>query len=234
MVSPSTRQKAKVPIVTTKPPEKPADESPGRQPIPPAMRRRLQMCFEHGSKSAAKSDFDYATDMFQSCVAGDPGNPIYIGQFLNNLVKKYNDNKKGAGFTSAPKIKLLQGSLKKSAYSKDWVSIIKTGLDILKLNPWETSTLVAMADACDALKLDESELVYLKQALNVDAKDAEINRKCGRAWRGAASSTRPSPVGTGWNRPSRGTKRRRAPSPTWRLKRRSATAVTRGPEPRPT
>ncbi len=39
--------------------------------------------------------------MFEMCVAGDPANPLYIGQFLNNLVKKYNDNKKGAGFTSA-------------------------------------------------------------------------------------------------------------------------------------
>lgn len=154
---------------------------PVRQPISPAVRRRLQQCFEHGSKSAAKSDFDYATNMFEQCVKGDPGNPIYIGQFLNNLVKRYNDNKKGAGFTSAPKLNLLKGSLKKSAYSKDWDTIIKTGLDVLKLNPWDVSTLTAMADACDQLKLDEAELVYLRQALNLDSKDAEVNRKCGRA-----------------------------------------------------
>ncbi len=112
---------------------------------------------------------------------GDPSNPIYVGQFLNNLVKKYSDNKKGAGFTSAPKLNLLKGSLKKSAYSKDWDTVIKTGLEVLKLNPWDISTLTAMAEACDQLKYDEAELVYLKQALNVDAKDAEVNRKCGRA-----------------------------------------------------
>ncbi len=145
------------------------------------MRRRLQSCFTHGSGSAAKGDFDYATDMFTQCVVGDPANPIYITQFLNNLVKKYKDNKKGAGFTSAPKAAALKGSLKKSAYSKDWTTLMKTGLEVLKINPWDISTLTAMAHACDALNFDEAQLVYLKQALDVDSKDAEVNRLCGRA-----------------------------------------------------
>ncbi|HEX3726987.1 MAG TPA: hypothetical protein VHV08_12120, partial [Pirellulales bacterium] len=152
-----------------------------RTPLSPAVRRRLQMCFEHGSKSATKGDFDYATNMFTTCVAGDAANAIYLKQFLVNLAKKYNDNKKGAGFTSAPKINLLKGSTKKAAYSKDWPSLIKTGLEILKLNPWEVSTLTAMANACDELNYDEAQLVYLKWALEVNSKDGEVNRSCGRA-----------------------------------------------------
>ena len=52
---------------------------------------------------------------------------------------------------------------------------------MLKLNPWDISTLLAMADACEALNFDEAQFVYLKQALDVDPKDAEVNRKCGRA-----------------------------------------------------
>ncbi len=167
--------------MSPEPPKPNPPDGPNRQPIPPAMRRRLQQCFEHGTKSAAKSDFDYATNMFEQCVKGDPGNPIYVGNFITNLVRKYNDNKKGAGFTSVPKVKLLRGSLQKSSYSKDWDAILKTGLDVLKLNPWEVPTLTMMADACDQLKLDEVELVYLKQALNFDSKDPEVNRKCGRA-----------------------------------------------------
>ena len=64
-------------------------DNSGRQPVcRPPSRRRLQACFEHGSKSAAKGDFDYATNMFLLCVEGDPGNPIYIKQFLNNLVQE--------------------------------------------------------------------------------------------------------------------------------------------------
>lgn len=156
-------------------------DSSGRQPLPPATRRRLQSCFEHGSRSAAKNDFNYATDMFLMCVAGDPSNAIYVKQFITNLCKKYSDNKKGAGFTSTPKITALKGSMKKSAYSKDWTTLMTTALEVLKLNPWDISTLTAMADACETLNFDEAQFVYLKQALDVDPKDAEVNRKCGRA-----------------------------------------------------
>jgi tetratricopeptide (TPR) repeat protein len=158
-----------------------ATETPGRQPIPPAKRRRLQQCFEQGSKSASQNQFDYAVDMFDICVKGDPANHIYIKQYLAGLGKKYHDNKKGAGFTSAPKVKMLQGGVKKSAYSKDWNAVLEKGWDVLKINPWDVWTLSAMAEAAAELHFDEAQLTYLKQALDVDPKDAEVNRKCGRA-----------------------------------------------------
>jgi tetratricopeptide (TPR) repeat protein len=158
-----------------------AADPPGRQPIPPDKRRRLQQCFEQGCKSAASNVFDYAADMFDICVKGDPSNGIYVKQYLATLGKRYKDNKKGAGFTSAPKIKVLQGSVKKSHYSKDWNAVLEKGWDVLKLNPWDVWTLTAMADAAAELHFDEAQLTYLKQALDVDPKDAEVNRKCGRA-----------------------------------------------------
>ena len=157
-----------------------APDGSGRLPLPPATRRRVQQCFEHGSKSAAKGDFDYATNMFVSCLKEDPGNPIYIKQFLLNLSKKYNDNKKGsklAGIKGAT----IKGSIKKAAYSKDWKSLMAAGLELLKLNPWDISTLTAMANACDEMKNDEGQLTYLKWALDVNQKDPEVNRFCGRA-----------------------------------------------------
>lgn len=161
-----------------------ATETPGRQPIPAATRRRLQQCFEQGSKSATQGQFDYAMNMFDMCVKGDPANSLYIKQYLACLGKKYNDNKKGAGFTSAPKIKMLQGGLKKSSMSKDNKTILDKGWELLKLNPWDIWTLSTMADAAGELGMNEAQLAYLKQALDVDSKDAEVNRKCGRALAG--------------------------------------------------
>ncbi len=155
-------------------------ESSGPKPLAPAVRKRLQSCFEHGSRSAAKGDFDYATNMFTMCVAGDPGNPIYVRQFLDNLVKRYKDNKKGAGFTSAPKAAALKGSIKKARYSKDTDAVLKSGIEMLKINPWDVSTLVAVAEVCDTLNHDEAGLIYLKAALDVNPKDGEVNRVCGR------------------------------------------------------
>ncbi len=80
------------------------DKSEGRQPIPPAKRRILQKQFEHGSKMAASGNFDYATDLFFNCVVGDPGNRIYLQNYLGNLHRKYNNNKKGG------KLAKLKGS----------------------------------------------------------------------------------------------------------------------------
>jgi tetratricopeptide (TPR) repeat protein len=150
------------------------------EPIPPAKRRRLQQMFEHGSRSAAKGDFKYASDMFSACVRDDPANQIYIKQFLDTLIKKYKDNKKGAGFTSTPRAAALKASILKSRRSSDWDSVRKTGVEMLQINPWDISTLVAMAEACDAENYDEAGLVYLKQALDVNPKDADVNRICGR------------------------------------------------------
>jgi tetratricopeptide (TPR) repeat protein len=158
-----------------------ADETPGRQPIPPGKRRRLQQCFEQGSKSATQGQWDYAITMFDMCVKGDPANQIYIKQYLTCLGKKYNDNKKGAGLTSMGTKKVAQGVLKKAEMSKDWNAVLEKGWDALKINPWDVWTLSIMADAARELHLDEAQLTYLKQALDVDPKDAEVNRKCGRA-----------------------------------------------------
>jgi len=152
----------------------------GRQPIPPATRRRLQQCFESATNSARQGSFDYATAMFMACVVGDPGNLVYTEQFLRNLWQKYNNNKKGSKLATVKGMG-IKGSIKKASMSKDWRAVIKSGLEMLQLNPWDVPTLTAMATACDELQFAESQLAYLKGALEADPADPNINRLCGRA-----------------------------------------------------
>jgi len=152
----------------------------GRQPIPPAKRRRLQQTFEHASKQVAQGQFDYASDLLTQCVLGDPGNAIYTSNFLNNLFRKYNNNKKGSKFAGI-KGATTRGSIKKASMSKDWEAVIKSGLEMLKLNPWDVSALSAMAVACEELNFPECQLSYLKTALDANPKDADVNRLCGKA-----------------------------------------------------
>jgi tetratricopeptide (TPR) repeat protein len=135
--------------------------------------------FEHASKMAAQGQFDYATNLLTDCVTGDPGNVIYCRAFLDNLFKKYNNNKKGSKLASMAIG--VQGSIKKASMSKDWPGLIKAGLEMLKLNPWHLATLTQMAAACEELRVDECQLAYLKAALDFNGKDPEINRLCGRA-----------------------------------------------------
>lgn len=155
-------------------------ETSGRQPLPPAVRRRLQMCFETGNKAGSGGNFDYATDMFSMCVTQDPGNPVYVKSFLTNLQKKYGNSKKGAAMAGL-KSAGSKASLKKSLMSKDWPGAIKSGLEVLKLNPWDIAALSDISKACEAAGYDESQLEYLRVAQESDPKDAEINRLLGRA-----------------------------------------------------
>ena len=139
-----------------------------------------QQLFEHGSKSLAQGNFDYAADSFTKCVAGDPSNALYTKQFLQTLFQKYGNNKKGSKL-AALKGAGVQGSIKKASMSKNWTGVIASGLEMLKLNPWHVPTLTAMAAACQELDLTESQLVYLRGALEADQKDVNVNRLAGRA-----------------------------------------------------
>jgi tetratricopeptide (TPR) repeat protein len=155
-------------------------DNTGKMPLPPKDRARLQQLFTHGNKSMAKGDFDYATEMFARCVEGDPGNSVYVQSFLANLQKKYNNNKKGSKF-AVVKGAGARASWKKATLSKDPKATIKASLELLKLNPWDTGALKAMASVAEGMEHDDAQLAYLKAALDADVSDVEINRLAGRA-----------------------------------------------------
>ncbi|MBN1854618.1 MAG: hypothetical protein JW829_17940 [Pirellulales bacterium] len=161
-----------------------ADPSSGRkdatsaskyESLSPAVQHRLHQLFEHATRDAEKNDFDYANDLFSQCVAGDPANLTYLQSFLANLQKKYDNNKKGskfAGFKGASAKK----SMKQAASKHDWKGVIQAGCQMLKLNPWDSATLIAMANACHEMGIDECQLYYLRWALNADPKSVEVNK----------------------------------------------------------
>lgn len=155
-------------------------QPPGREPIPPQVRRRLQEYYNQGTKMMAKGEYDYANDMFARCVDGDPGNSVYVQNFLANLQRKYNNNKKGSKF-AALKSAGPKAAIQKAKMQKDWKGVVRTSLEMLKLNPWDIATLKSVAGACEALEADDSQLAFLKAALDADINDVEVNRLAGRA-----------------------------------------------------
>ena len=156
-------------------------DAPVLQPISAKKRSQLQKCFEHGSKLSTKGEFDYADAMFRQCVAGDPANLIYTQNLLTNLKKKYNNNKKGARMaslrTAGPKARM-----KKAQVKKNWVELIKAGLECLHFNPWDGTVLGEIAKACEALEIPESQIEYLKIALEGDLKNIGLNRSAANAF----------------------------------------------------
>jgi tetratricopeptide (TPR) repeat protein len=159
----------------------PSPEGSGAQPteapvVSPAVRRRLQQCYEHAKKLMAqpKYDHDYANTALTDCVVSDPGNLVYVEAFLDNLNKKYNHNLKGASM----QMFLPRGPVKKALAAKQWQAAIKAGAAVLKINPWDSATLRAMAQACEQLQCNETELRYLKNAIDGSPKDVDVARHC--------------------------------------------------------
>ena len=156
-----------------------SDTEAAEDQISPVVRRRLQECFNHGTQVATgdKPDADYANTMLIQCVVNDPGNLVYYEAFLDNLQTKYKNNKKGArvkGFGG-------RGPFKKALSKKDWRDVLRQGPEILKTNPWDVPTLRGMAQACEEFGYNEVELRLLKNALDANPKDADVNRHCGRS-----------------------------------------------------
>lgn len=139
-------------------------------------RSRLMQCYRTGMQAAGNAQ--YAIDMFSACVAGDPGNVVFLQAFLVALRRKYGAKKSGALSS------LLSAGgrvgMKRAALTAQWQGVIKQGVDILKSNPADHSCLLAMAEACGNLMFVECQAVYLRAALDAAPADVEVNRQCGR------------------------------------------------------
>jgi tetratricopeptide (TPR) repeat protein len=156
----------------------------GRAELSPVKRKRLEQMFEYASKQAAQEEYDVACEMFGQCVAGDPFNLKYLRAYVENLQKKYNDNKRGASFASLQAMG-ARSALKKALNENQWEEVIKNGLKVLALNPWDVNALRAMATAASRVPGGgDCEMFYLKCAFNASSKDPETNRQYAKALAG--------------------------------------------------
>jgi tetratricopeptide (TPR) repeat protein len=149
-------------------------------PLSTAVRQRLHQVFEHAQRSVDKGEHDYAHDLLTQCIVEDPGNLIYLQHFLANLAQKYGNNKRGARLAGL-KIKSGRSSLVKAAGRGAWGEAFRSAAGALKFNPWDTATLMALADVCQQIGCPESEVFLMRWALDVDAKDPAVNRRAAAA-----------------------------------------------------
>ncbi len=152
--------------------------SPGR-PLTPAKRARLEKLFEAAQTKASglHPNYDYAAELFAECVVGNPGNDLFVKAYIENLQKKYNNNRTGAPLAQLRQRK-ARSSVKKALADQQWDEVIKHGLDVLTVNPWDVPSLTAMAQAARKSGDFECEMFYLKNALVANPKDPAVNRLC--------------------------------------------------------
>jgi tetratricopeptide (TPR) repeat protein len=156
-------------------------KKPGREPLTPAKRKRLEKVFEHVSKKATTAnDFDYFTELLSQCVVGDPSNGAYVRAYIENLQKKYGNNKKGSSLAQLKEWG-SRSALKKALAQEQWDEVIRHGLKILTVNPWDVTALTGMATAAGKSGDRDCELYYLRCATSANPKDPECNRLYGAA-----------------------------------------------------
>jgi len=165
----------------------------------PRDREMLQKMFTKGNQVAAQGQFDYAHDLYQTCVLKDPGNKLYTQALVGNLQKKYNNNKKGSTLASMTTLNSRAG-LNSASMKKDWPNVLKNGIEILKANPWDSGALTSMANACKELGHDETEILYYECALSANLKDVELNKKYARALEAQGSLEQLEKAVTCWKR----------------------------------
>jgi tetratricopeptide (TPR) repeat protein len=162
------------------PDERPPEPAkPGREPLSPAKRKRLEKVFEVASKKAAGSttanDFDYVSELIGQCMLGEPGNATYVRAFIENLQKKYGDNRKGSKLARLQELG-ARSALKKAVAQEQWYEVIQQGMKVLAVNPWDMNALLGMAKAANKSGDRDCELVYVEAALKGSPKNATCNR----------------------------------------------------------
>ena len=150
-----------------------------REPLPDPKRKRLEKLFEVATKKAAAAaalnDFDYVADLLLQCVTGDPGNQVYVQAYIENLQKKYGNCKK-VGTLAQFKELGARSAVKKALAQEQWDEVVKQGLKVLVVNPWDLPTLTAMATAAEKAGDPDCQLCYLMAALKGNQKDYACNR----------------------------------------------------------
>jgi uncharacterized protein (TIGR02996 family) len=138
------------------------------------LQQRLVECYQRGVHlMRVEKDHDYAHTMFAECVLHDPANLPYVVALLQNLRFKFPTPKKQSLFKRGG-----NRALKQATDAKEWSKVFRFGVDSLKVNPWDTAALRAMAKACAHFHYNDAELAYLKQALEANPKAIEVNHHC--------------------------------------------------------
>ena len=144
--------------------------------ITPDLRRRLQQRYEEAKRLAAHQPTDFAGihDLLADCLRNDPGNILYLDALLANL-RHWKPTQRRFWLTNV----FADRSFEKAAQTRDWNRIIQLAPEALKTNPWDQRTFLALANACEALRLDDAHLRYLA-AVDAESPEPHLLRRLAR------------------------------------------------------
>jgi len=107
-----------------------------------------KLCWQKGAQAVNNEDFDYATDMFYKSVTLVPDNLAYRQSLRTAEFKKYDNNMKGAGMMSRPKLVRIRSKVSRAKSKSNWDDVDKFAEEGLLLNPWDSGLNAAAGKAC--------------------------------------------------------------------------------------
>lgn len=146
-----------------------------------ATRQRLEALLARAKACLERGDHDYAHDLLTQCIAEDPGSLIYAQTFRANLAKKYAGSGKKSSMFGSLVTKTGRAAVAKAAGKGAWTEAFTAGCQALKKNPVDLPVLRELATGCGELGHIETQLFYLRWALDLDLHDVDTNRLAGGA-----------------------------------------------------
>ena len=152
------------------------DAPPPSLLITPDLRRRLQQQYEEAKRLADHQPPSYTKthDLLADCLRNDPGNILYLDALIANL-RRWKPVTRRSWLLNV----FADRSFEKAAQAKDWNKVLQLAPEALRANPWNRNAFVALADACEALRLDDAHLRYL-MAAEANPSDPHLLRRLAR------------------------------------------------------
>jgi len=156
-----------------------SDPKPGL-PSPTVDQKRIaQDSFTRAKEAIQTGNLDYAITLLLTCCKLDPANFLYRQSLRKPQKDKYGNNLRGSrfAFVSTPRWK---AKVKGAKRSRDYLRLLEHGEQVLYRNPWDMGTQMDMAEAFDALGLNDLAVFTLDQARQKYPRDATLNRAMAR------------------------------------------------------
>lgn len=108
----------------------------GYSPEEQRKRKLASDCLKRATEAMSKQNWDYAVEMFSTCVKMVPDNLAYRQALRGCVRKKYKDNKSGASMAFL-KVSGIRSRIKKARGAKNWVDMDLAAEEGLIVNPWD-------------------------------------------------------------------------------------------------
>jgi tetratricopeptide (TPR) repeat protein len=132
-------------------------------------------CWRRGNEAIPKENWDYAVQMYLTCVKLFPDNLMYRQSLRGSVKKKYGENGAGAKMAGM-RLMGTKTKIKKARMSKDWAGLDDAAEEGLQVNPWDPQLNADLGDAATHLGYEDVAIFAYEESLKAEPANKEINR----------------------------------------------------------